>query len=371
MAAATHLLRGLGHGQRIAVTPIARAVEPDALGGDGFNHVDGAHGRGLRFGIKRDAGPEALIEDFVDGVFLDMVDDDALRLHDTVGLEAIHDEARALTLILEVRCVHENHLVILHREGDVLLEHLHLIARVLVEADFADAEHRRGFQKFWDEREDVGGERHVFRLLRIDAEPRVMRQAVLGGALGLMLRQLAEVVVEAIGRLAVEARPESWLADRRAAREDHRLVVIRGAAHHVAVWFDIAHGRGLLEAGPDARGRLGVGLFNRDNRGVAPEIQDLGHAAFILFQKERERGAEAANAMVFAARGAVEAVEEGRQIEQLIPRVHEMEVGHLLAGASGGAGMRLGGRHGGGTPARTLMRHQSASEVPAGQATPP
>ena len=245
MTAATHLLRGLGHGQRIAVTPIARAVEPDALGGDGFDHVDGAHGRGLRFGVKRDAGPEALVEDFVDGVLLDVVDDDALGLHDAVGLEAIHDQARALALVLEVRRVHEDHLVVLHREGDVLLEHLHLIARVLVEADLADAEHRRGLQEFRDQREDVGGERHVFGFLGVDAQPGVMRQAVLGGALGLMLRQLAEVVVEAVGGLAVEAGPEGGLADRGAAGEGHGLIVVGGAAHHVAVRFDVTHGRRL------------------------------------------------------------------------------------------------------------------------------
>ena len=71
--------------------------------------------------------------------------------------------------------MHENHLVVLHREGDVLLEHLHLIARVLVEADFADAEYRRGLEKFRDQREDVGGERHVFGLLWVDTQPGVMR----------------------------------------------------------------------------------------------------------------------------------------------------------------------------------------------------
>jgi hypothetical protein len=36
-----------------------------------------------------------------------------------------------------------------------------------------------------------------------------MWQAVFGGALGLMLRQLAEVIVEAVGGLAVEAGPEA------------------------------------------------------------------------------------------------------------------------------------------------------------------
>jgi len=128
---------------------------------------------------------------------------------------------------------------------------------------------------------------------------------------------------------------------------------------------------GLLEARPDARGGLGVGLGDRFDGRVAPEVQDAGDAAFVLLEEEREGGAETPDAVVFAAGGAIEAVEEGRQIEQLIPGVHEMQVSHLLAGAGGGAGMGLGGRHGEGTPARALMRHQSAAEVPAGQATPP
>ena len=98
-----------------------------------------------------------------------------------------------------------------------------------------------------------------------------------------MLRQLAEVVVEAVGGFAVEAGPEGGLADRGAAGEGHGLIVVGGAAHHVAVRFDVTHGRGLLEAGPNARGGLGVGLFNRGDGRVAPEGQDAGDATFVLF----------------------------------------------------------------------------------------
>jgi hypothetical protein len=127
--------------------------------------------------------------------------------------------------------------------------------------------------------------------------------------------RLAEVIVEAVGGLAVEAGPESGLADRGAAGEGHGLVVVGGAAHHVAVRFDVTHGRRLTEAGPDARGGLGVGLGDGFDGGVAPEVQDAGDAAFLLLQEERESGAEAPDAMVVAAGGAVEAVEEGRQVE--------------------------------------------------------
>jgi hypothetical protein len=99
--------------------------------------------------------------------------------------EEVDDEARALELVLQVRRVDEDELVVLHREVDVLLEHLELVARVAVEADFADAE-------------DVGlrarnsgiiastsrGEAEVLGLLRVDAEPGEMRQEKLRGARG-------------------------------------------------------------------------------------------------------------------------------------------------------------------------------------------
>ena len=90
------------------MAPITRAVQPHALRSKVLQHVDGAHGRGLRFWVKRDTGPEALIENFADGVFLDVVDDDALGLHFAGGLNNVHDEARALALVFEVRGVDED-----------------------------------------------------------------------------------------------------------------------------------------------------------------------------------------------------------------------------------------------------------------------
>ena len=71
---------------------------------------------------------------------------------------------------------------------------------------------------------------------------REMRQPELRRALRLVVGELAKVIVKALHAAAIEARPKRRLAHRAAARGDHRLVVVRDAADHVAVRFDVAHG---------------------------------------------------------------------------------------------------------------------------------
>ncbi len=50
-----------------------------------------------------------------------------------------------------------------------------------------------------------------------------------------------EIIVKAGGRTAVEARPERRFANRLAAGERHAFVIVRRAADHVGVGFDVAH----------------------------------------------------------------------------------------------------------------------------------
>ena len=68
-----------------------------------------------------------------------------------------------------------------------------------------------------------------------------MRQAELRRALRLEVGELAEVIVEALRAAAIEARPERRLTNRGAARRGHRDVIVRDAADHVSVRFDVAH----------------------------------------------------------------------------------------------------------------------------------
>ena len=165
VAAAAHFEGGLRHGERIAHAPVAGGVEPDAIVAGGLQHIDGARRRGFGIGIKRDAGPETAVEDVAHGVFLDVVDDHAAGFHAFVGEQEIHDEPRALELVLEVRGVDEDRQVAVEGELDVFLEDRELALRVLVQADQAlawlqprvastprDAEARYTLARLWHER---------------------------------------------------------------------------------------------------------------------------------------------------------------------------------------------------------------------------
>ena len=121
------------------------------------------------------------------------------------------------------------------------LEHLEFIARILVQPDLADAEHRGPFEKLRDDPDNLLRKLRVLGLLRVDAQPAKMRQPKLRRALRLVVGELAEVVVEAVDGRAVEARPEGRLAHGGAPGGDHVLIVVSRAADHVAVRFDVAH----------------------------------------------------------------------------------------------------------------------------------
>ena len=94
--------------------------------------------------------------------------------------------------------MHENQLVVLHREVDVLLEDVEFIARIAVQADFADAEDVGFREELGDHRKHIGGEGEVFGFLGVDAEPGKMREQKFRGARGLILRKLAKIVTEAV-----------------------------------------------------------------------------------------------------------------------------------------------------------------------------
>src|SRR6202453_3492215 len=73
-----------------------------------------------------------------------------------------------------------------------------------------------------------------------------MRQPEFLRALRLILRELAEIIVKTIRAAPVEAGPECRFADGGASAGDHPDVIIRDAADHVCVGFDIAHGGSVV-----------------------------------------------------------------------------------------------------------------------------
>ena len=74
MAAAPHLEDELGHGQRVAVAPVAGRVDHDPLGAVHLDHVGGPRRRALGDRIERHADPVAGVERSADRVLLDVVD---------------------------------------------------------------------------------------------------------------------------------------------------------------------------------------------------------------------------------------------------------------------------------------------------------
>ena len=86
------------------------------------------------------------------------------------------------------------------------------LARVLVEADLADAEHVGLLQILGNQGDDFARQLDVLRFLGVDAQPGIMADAEQGGPFRLDLGEMAEVIAEPLGGAAIEPRPEGRLA---------------------------------------------------------------------------------------------------------------------------------------------------------------
>jgi hypothetical protein len=155
-------------------------------------------------------------------------------------------------------------LVVIGRQLKVFFENEPFVAAVFIQANLADPENVRLGEKIRDEGDDVIGEGSVFGFLGVDAEPSVMREVIFGGTPWLVFGELQEIVVKTVGVFPVVAGPEGGFADSGAAGGDHGSIVIGGAANHVSVGFDVAHGGERLRCSVDVfqqgqRGRNGTG----------------------------------------------------------------------------------------------------------------
>ena len=113
---AFHFEGGFRHGEGVADTPVARTVEPEALAAEIFEHVDGAGRRAFGFRVERHASPHAGIEHQADGVFLHVINDDALGADAAVVFDDVEDEARTFQFVFQMRRVDENELIVLGGE---------------------------------------------------------------------------------------------------------------------------------------------------------------------------------------------------------------------------------------------------------------
>ena len=90
-------------------------------------------------------------------MFLHVIDDDPLGPDARVAFEHVHDQARTLELVLEVRCVDQDHLVGSRRQVHLRLQHFQFVLRVLVQTDLANAQHIGPVDKFWNQAHDFLG----------------------------------------------------------------------------------------------------------------------------------------------------------------------------------------------------------------------
>jgi hypothetical protein len=242
MSAAFHFEGGFWDGEGVTDAPIAGGVHPDPFVGIDFDHIDGAGGGAFGFGVEGHAGPHPGIEDEFDGMFLDVIDDDAGGFDAGVVFEDVEDEACAFEFIFEVGGMDEDELVEAVGEVDVHFEDFEFVTGIFIEADFADAEDIWPGDEVWDDGDDFGSELEIFGFLGVDTEPGEVGEAEFCGALWFVLGELGEVIMEPVDGAAVEAGPERGFADGLAAGGDHFEVVVGGAADHVGVGFDVVHG---------------------------------------------------------------------------------------------------------------------------------
>ena len=123
----------------------------------------------------------------------------------------------------------------------MFFQHSHLVPAVFVEPDFTDTQDVRAFHELGNDGEHLLRKADVLRFLRVNAKPRVMRKAEHRGTTRFVLGQLTKIIVKALCGAAIEAGPECRFAYRLAPSHDHRLIIIRRPADHVAVRFDISH----------------------------------------------------------------------------------------------------------------------------------
>ena len=170
----------------------------------------------------------------------------------------------------------------------------------------------------------------ILGLLRVQAHPRVMRDAVLRRALRLEVDEPLEVVDERLRARTVVAGPERGLRDGDAAAHRHRAVVVGRARDHVRVQVDVLHVtprsrvRRTRSCDPATRATSCRGSLKaictrrtRSPRAVDEDLERRAHRA----HAEVVLGVELSSAL--------EAVEERGQIEDLHAVVHEPALDEL------------------------------------------
>ena len=97
-----------GHRKRIAVSPIARGINPNAFGSVHFHNVNGTRRCALGVGIQRHARPHSAIKHHAHGVLFNMVNQNTRGINFPMCGNGVQNQARAFQFVLQVRRMNEN-----------------------------------------------------------------------------------------------------------------------------------------------------------------------------------------------------------------------------------------------------------------------
>lgn len=228
MAATFEFHDEIGDSRWLARSPIAGTVCHQSLGTKHFDHIGRPLRRTLRDGIESHPCPKASIQNFLNGVLFDVIDQDSRRFDPGITGQHIEDHASALILVFKVRRMNENLLMVTNSQIDMFEKDRCFVARIFIETDFADPEHVRFVEKFWDHRDDFAREADVFSFFGVNTKPGVVLNAERCGSFGFEVGELSKIVAKAFDAAAIKASPKSRLAHRDAPHSGKRLVVIGG-----------------------------------------------------------------------------------------------------------------------------------------------
>jgi hypothetical protein len=159
------------------------------------------------------------------------------------------------------------------------------------------------------------------------ATPKAAAGAHVGGAFGFVICELAKIIVKAVYTAAIEACPECRLANCLTSGEREFFIIIRRAADHVRVGFDVFHRGGKSEVWPGcAGGTLGGGVGDRFAGGIRERLKNFAGAIGMIFQQDGQRVFERFEAKVGWALMPVEAIEKRCEFDQRVSRFDELQV---------------------------------------------
>ena len=93
--------------------PVAGRVHPEPLGTARFQNVGRPFGGALGVGVKRHAAPESTVQDFLHGVFFNVINQDSTRIDGRLVPHRFHDQSGSFLFVFEVWGVHEDERLVL------------------------------------------------------------------------------------------------------------------------------------------------------------------------------------------------------------------------------------------------------------------